>query len=306
MTSRPTGAALKAHAKHGYPALCYPDTFIEHIRLMPSIRDRIARNIIERQLRVPPPVVRMPGAPRSAPLPPVFPAFPLPPIPRRSGEPLKVGILGVGAAGLYAAMILEGFKEHGYTYEILEAEPDDGHVGGRLWTYKFSDSPNDYYVSAAAVARLYPSLSILVTTLQDRGAMRFPKIDFMKPVFDLFDNLCITDDGLLIPYILSNDEHNILYYNGIRQTVQEVQDSALADPFNIGLASHADDYVRAALGPFIDALAEDFESGWQKLMEYDQYSTRAYMNLVLKTAYTASGIELNYTDEVVSHVSAAI
>ncbi|OSX59667.1 hypothetical protein POSPLADRAFT_1048165 [Postia placenta MAD-698-R-SB12] len=216
---------------------------------MPSIRDRIAREILERQLRVPPPV------------------------------PLKVGILGVGAAGLYAAMILEGFKEYGYTYEILEAEPDNDHVGGRLWTYKFSDSPNDYY---------------------DRGAMRFPKIDFMKPVFDLFDNLGITDDGLLIPYILSNDEHNILYYNGIRMTAQEVKDSALVDPFNIGLASHADDYVKAALGPFIDALATDFESGWQKLMEYDQYSTRAYMNLVLKTAYTASGIELNYTDQVIT------
>lgn len=54
----------------------------------------------------------------------------------------KVGIIGAGVAGLYAAMILQSF---GIEYEILEAQPD--HIGGRLLTHHFSDGPNDYYVS---------------------------------------------------------------------------------------------------------------------------------------------------------------
>lgn len=58
----------------------------------------------------------------------------------------KVGIVGAGVAGLYAAMILQDL---GVPYEILEAEEE--HVGGRLRTHYFSEDrekhPNDYYVS---------------------------------------------------------------------------------------------------------------------------------------------------------------
>ncbi|KAF9806840.1 hypothetical protein IEO21_08520 [Rhodonia placenta] len=175
-------------------------------------------------------------------------------------------------------MILEGFKEYGYTYEILEAEPESDHVGGRLWTHKFSDSPNDYY---------------------DRGAMRFPKSDFMKPVFDLFTSLEIEKDGLLVPYILSDDEHNVLYYNGVRMTVAEAKAAASDDPFKIGLATHSDDYVNAAWRPFIKALKDNVESGWDMLMDSDKYSARAYM-LNLRKTEGKDGFELKYTDEVIT------
>lgn len=62
----------------------------------------------------------------------------------------KVGIVGAGAAGLYAALLLESL---GVDYEILEA---NSRIGGRVWTYHFNtDSPSpgqgsyyDYYVSS--------------------------------------------------------------------------------------------------------------------------------------------------------------
>lgn len=54
----------------------------------------------------------------------------------------RVGIIGAGVAGLYAAMVLQNL---GMQYEILEAQPS--HIGGRLYTHHFSDGPNDYYVS---------------------------------------------------------------------------------------------------------------------------------------------------------------
>jgi hypothetical protein len=49
----------------------------------------------------------------------------------------KIGILGAGAAGLYAAMLLESLKDElPYDIEILEASPD--RIGGRLYTHRFS------------------------------------------------------------------------------------------------------------------------------------------------------------------------
>lgn len=75
--------------------------------------------------------------------------------PLRSGDrPLNIGILGAGAAGLYAALMLQWLIDHvsdsGITYEILEASADERHTGGRLNTRYFTDdptsAPDDYYV----------------------------------------------------------------------------------------------------------------------------------------------------------------
>ena len=76
--------------------------------------------------------------------------------PLRSGDrPLKIGILGAGAAGLYAALMLQWLIDNvadcDITYEILEASADQKHTGGRLHTRYFTDdptsAPDDYYVS---------------------------------------------------------------------------------------------------------------------------------------------------------------
>lgn len=72
------------------------------------------------------------------------------------GVPLKVGIIGAGAAGLYAAMLLDSL---GIDYDLHEGS---GRIGGRIYTYRFNqtawdkatpDKPDyyDYYVSSQAV-----------------------------------------------------------------------------------------------------------------------------------------------------------
>lgn len=78
----------------------------------------------------------------------------------------RVGIVGAGVAGLFTAMIFDHLSDkYGLKvdYEILEASE---RVGGRLYTYNFTNSkdqppvgPHDYY---------------------DVGAMRFPEIPIMK------------------------------------------------------------------------------------------------------------------------------
>ena len=95
--------------------------------------------------------------------------------PEDEGEPIKIGIVGAGAAGLFTAMIFDylnslNLKDYGtekifhVEYDILEAAGPD-RVGGRLFTYDFKASssspkgPHDYY---------------------DVGAMRFPDNPVMK------------------------------------------------------------------------------------------------------------------------------
>jgi hypothetical protein len=69
-----------------------------------------------------------------------------------SDVPLKVGIIGAGAGGLYTAILLESL---GIDYDIIEASD---RVGGRIFTHRFNETawsrstpqdPDyyDYYVS---------------------------------------------------------------------------------------------------------------------------------------------------------------
>lgn len=66
---------------------------------------------------------------------------------------IRVGILGAGASGLYAAMIINSFKDDRITCEILESSlgeqaPQSRKGGGRLYTYHFDKGgENDYFVS---------------------------------------------------------------------------------------------------------------------------------------------------------------
>ncbi|CAG8905550.1 unnamed protein product [Penicillium egyptiacum] len=75
----------------------------------------------------------------------------------------KVCIIGAGIAGLYIALILQDLEIPSLSWDILEAHRD--RIGGRIYTHRFSEAPNDYY---------------------DVGAMRFPDIPIMSRVFDLF------------------------------------------------------------------------------------------------------------------------
>jgi hypothetical protein len=68
------------------------------------------------------------------------------PVPKPAGQPAKVGIIGAGVAGLYAAYMFDFLNDPDFTYEILEASAE--RVGGRLYTHHFNKSAaNEYFVS---------------------------------------------------------------------------------------------------------------------------------------------------------------
>lgn len=74
-----------------------------------------------------------------------------------------------GIAGLYAALLIDYLgSECGITYDILEANTD--RVGGRLYTHRFSDSPNDYFVSDSVVNVAKINALISFFRMQERCA----------------------------------------------------------------------------------------------------------------------------------------
>lgn len=106
-----------------------------------SIRDRHAQMIIqEHQKKL---LKRMPSGGK------------LPSLHQRilrgpADSPVTVGIIGAGAAGLYASLIIDSLADSRITYEIFDANPmKDRSGGGRLFTYNFPNGgPNDYFVSS--------------------------------------------------------------------------------------------------------------------------------------------------------------
>ncbi|EJD00156.1 FAD/NAD-binding domain-containing protein [Fomitiporia mediterranea MF3/22] len=152
-------------------------------------------------------------------------------------------------------------QDLGIPYEILESSD---RWGGRLFTHHFSDEEHDYF---------------------DVGAMRFPDTPLMKRTFDLFDRLDIKRGGKLIKYIYQNPE-NVLFYNSIRRKRSDPGVST-SDEFQITDVPEKygqtgwDNLVDNVVGPFANALADDVtnggDEGWKLMMQYDVYSTRAYM-----------------------------
>ncbi|KAJ7633340.1 amine oxidase [Mycena polygramma] len=228
---------------------------------MPSVRAQYAHNVIlEYQARL---------AKSKAGLPPLSP-----PARRNPGEPIRVGILGAGIAGLYAALLIDYLGPgSGITYDILEANPD--RAGGRLYTHRFSDSPNDYF---------------------DAGAMRYPRIPWMKPTFALFKFLHLDDPKSLIPYHLADLRgNNVHHFNNISISSARLQAADIRgdfDPFATkvdGLTDTIDNLVGDKLNSFKNILTEDFQQGWEELMSVDQWSMRDWLALTeddSRRAYT--------------------
>jgi len=162
-------------------------------------------------------------------------------------------------------MILQSL---GIEYEILEGSD---RPGGRILTHHFEKgkAPWNYF---------------------DIGAMRYPKIEIMWRVFNLFeDRLGLKDK--LVPYIMSC-ENQFLEFN--RQKVQqkeadkEADKKPRADVFkdsveNKGLVpklytdAGVSHWLEECFNPFKTLLAQDWNKGWDKLMKYDKYSARSFM-----------------------------
>lgn len=106
----------------------------------------------------------------------------------------------------------------------------------------------------------------------------------MTPVMDRTFRLFQTLDLPLLDYIFE-EPASIMLYNEVRQPKTDDGKPSLwniqtiPSPYSqYSWAELVDNVVR----PFADAIAQDIENhtstGWELMMKYDQYSTRAYMS----------------------------
>lgn len=125
--------------------------------------------------------------------------------------------------------------------------------------------------------------------------MRFPiDLPIMSRLKKLFDQDNIKSKIELIPYIFESDEA-YLHYNGVGVRRKDLP-KPLGDVFHynqVGVSPTNPDYFNPCAGyanicedvikPYVVALTKDLlhhtNTGWEKLMEKDKYSTRSYMSL---------------------------
>jgi len=194
-------------------------------------------------------------------------------------RPLRIGIVGGGMAGLYAAML---FDQFGIDYHIFEASGE--RLGGRARTHYFNDRPHQY---------------------AELGAMRFPNSWLQSRLFHFWDylnNTAGSTEGAReiprIPYILYDDSTepdagNLLCFNGMHPvTRNEVKldnsllgfDQYFTDPkFDYfkdenGKIKPAQELLDDAIKPFMDLLGSGkIDEAWVKVLQYDSYSGRSYL-----------------------------
>ncbi|KAF7972672.1 hypothetical protein HWV62_17218 [Athelia sp. TMB] len=208
---------------------------------------------------------------------------------RDLGEPpITVGIIGAGAAGLYASLIIDSLADPRITYEIFDANPMRGRKGGgRLYTYEFPNGGSDDYF--------------------DVGAMRFPDIPCMKLVFDLIrDNPASPIAGILTEDIIEcqhSTPEDLSFYNGIVKSAAELSSvPPPLDPFDTKINAPASVTETISLAteslraPFLQQPV-DFPLAWANLMQWDQYSTRAYLT---KVNPKCSDAIINYMETLVT------
>ncbi|KAJ6784854.1 hypothetical protein PWT90_10295 [Aphanocladium album] len=219
----------------------------------------------------------------------------------KPNDKLKVGIIGAGAAGLYAAILLDSL---GIDYEILESSE---RVGGRIFTHRFNQTA--WEASRPGQPEYYD--------YYDVGAMRLPGINWMGRVIGKSNNSLITyinsklkpghQPIKLIPYIFQANNTFRLYND--RLVYNQITPSA--ENFNV-LTSEGgtiNNTVFASMSPgtifndavddIVQSLNVDFTTGFNKLMEYDNLSVRQYL---LTKGYSTQEIDwLEAINEATTH-----
>ncbi|KAN0021556.1 hypothetical protein ACTFIU_010163 [Dictyostelium citrinum] len=229
---------------------------------------------------------------------------------KSSIKELSVGIIGAGICGLYSAMILQDL---GINYKILEISKE--RIGGRIYSYRFSDQAYDY---------------------SELGAMRIPIIPIMDRLvsnesWSLFSKLSKSGHPIkTYPFILSSN-NTITYYNGKRvysiipsTTNSEFKNPMIGDPFHFSDSKNGgkgsgipDEYAQKPYGeltkslitPFIKNLTNNFDDAFKSILEIDNYSTREYLkkfgnlpNSVINYLETLSGNTGQYENSYVESI----
>ncbi|KAF8465990.1 hypothetical protein BDZ91DRAFT_783145 [Kalaharituber pfeilii] len=168
----------------------------------------------------------------------------------------KIGIVGAGMAGLYAAFELRRREIDYHIYEL------DSRVGGRILTRRFTGDAHQYY---------------------EAGAMRIPQTTLHRPVMNLIKELNDKHDAKLkvIDYILISAD-NLIFVNGRYGSFSASEEqTAEALGFTNVPKEYKDktapDLLTKVLEGWVRKYKDDPVKGWQEILKYDRYSFRSYL-----------------------------
>ncbi|KAL4919796.1 putative flavin-containing amine oxidase [Aspergillus aurantiobrunneus] len=174
---------------------------------------------------------------------------------------MDIGIVGGGAAGLYAALLLQREGHHVTVYEA------GSRVGGRIFTHHFEslESNNEPVYFEA-------------------GAMRIPRSALHSRVYHFIRYLNThsrpEDKIELIPYILHH-QNNVAYIRGRKVNVD---DPTLAAEYGLPLKYHGRSALQLlgeVVSPWLTLLHKDFQAGFAQLLRFDDMSFRIYLRFVM-------------------------
>ncbi|KJZ74021.1 hypothetical protein HIM_06689 [Hirsutella minnesotensis 3608] len=207
-----------------------------------------------------------------------------------SGEKLKVGIIGAGAAGLYAAVLLDTLD---IDYEILESSE---RIGGRIFTHRFDQKAWD--ASRPGQPDYYD--------YYDVGAMRIPGVPYMDRLIGKANNSLVNyiNSKLkpeyrpvkLVPYMYQRNNTFRLFNDKLAYN----QVTPSADTFDIPVSGGGtmDNNTFAAMSPstmfsgavkdLVQALDKDFDSGFNMLLQFDDLSVRQHL---LNKGYSSQQVD---------------
>lgn len=179
---------------------------------------------------------------------------------------MHVGIVGSGISGLYAALLL---RQEGHCVTVFEAK---NRIGGRIYTYHFPP------LSAQHEPAYF-----------EAGAMRIPQSKLHARVFQLVEFLNAQHEKggerharrvEFIPYVLET-EQNGLFLCG--RHLKSKSDTDMFPDFDLplGYRRPAKELLREVISPWLAALQEDFNHGFQELLQFDELSFRGYLRLVV-------------------------
>lgn len=222
---------------------------------------------------------------------------------KSSAGQLKVGIVGAGFAGLYAALMLQSVGIDIVLYE------SDERAGGRIKTW-YSKS---YDPSKKETAGLYGEV----------GGMRVPQYSLdMLPVKHL--SLVVNEklrDAYMTDFVVQwrkfhySSKIQTVRFNNMRAPIlasdiakddmgfSERQKGSVPDAWFTKYEDPQqpdktfrpiDQIMNQIDAPFVNALKDSFETGFQKLMQFDRYSMWGY----LTTVFTLGDLRQYYRPEL--------
>ena len=198
-----------------------------------------------------------------------------------AGQPpkdhLSVGAIGGGIAGLYSALLLQNYVP-GVKVKLFEAS---NRVGGRIYTYKFSSDPHQYF---------------------EAGAMRIPTGNSQASVFQLIDYLNKIKKGSLevVDYHNACPSGNRVLVNDTKQRDGRVMtlDYASKHCSELGFAcvennsQSAGKLLQEALAPAIQEINTCFDAAFERYKH-----TSLYVYLLQNAGWSVQ--KINYIERMV-------